>query len=57
MSRLIGVEALVENILVNFKNKFLSSATFIDLTKALDSVPHNIVISKLSCYGVRNNKL
>ena len=46
---------LVNEILKSFENNCYTSGVFIDLTKAFDTVDHNILLKKLFHYGVRDN--
>ena len=48
---------LVNEILKSFENNCYTLGVFIDLTKALDMVDHNILLKKLFHYGVRDNTL
>ena len=44
---------LIENKLKNLDNDFITCALYIDLSKAFDTVNHNILLSKLENYGIR----
>lgn len=48
-----AITALTHNILQNIDNGEFTVAVFIDLTKAFDTVPHNILLHKLNHLGVR----
>ena len=48
---------LVNEILKSFENNCYTLGVFIDLTKALDTVDHNIFLKKLFQYTVRDNTL
>lgn len=54
-----AVETAVSNILENFEQGLMTCATLLDLSKAFDTVPHNILLTKLERYGIRGeeNKL
>ena len=46
-----------EKLLHNLDQGLSSCAIFLDLAKAFDSVCHNILLQKLSIYGVRETSL
>ena len=48
---------LVNEILKSFENNCYTLGVFIDLTKAFDTVGHNILLKKLFHFGVRGNTL
>ena len=44
---------LVANIINGFEKKQYTLATFLDLSKASDTIHHNILLNKLQFYGIR----
>ena len=52
-----AVLQLTNQILQSFNQDKFTIGVFIDLSKAFDTVDHNILLKKLSFYGVRNNNL
>ena len=48
---------LTNQILQSFNQDEFTIGVFIDLSKAFDTVNHNILLKKLSFYGVKNNNL
>ena len=52
-----AVTSFLEKIYKNLNEKKTTIAVFIDLSKAFDTVPHDILSSKLSHYGIRDSAL
>lgn len=48
---------LLDQITNELDNKQFSIGIFIDLSKAFDTIDHNILIRKLQCYGIRGSVL
>ena len=49
-----AIITLIENVQSALDNKKLAYGIFIDLKKAFDTVDHNILLSKLNYYGIRD---
>jgi hypothetical protein len=43
---------LTNEILIALNNKTMAGSIFCDLETAFDSVNHDVLLSKLSCYGI-----
>ena len=52
-----AVIQLTDEILKSFDQNLFTLGVFIDLSKAFDTVDHNILIKKLELYGIKNNNL
>ena len=48
---------LIDSIYDSFNQNKYTLGVFIDLSKAFDTVDHNILIDKLNLYGIKNNRL
>ena len=52
-----AIMQLIDQISDTFENNCFTLGIFIDLSKAFDTVDHQIVISKLNNYGVEGKNL
>ena len=48
---------MVEEWKENLDNNFIVGAVLTDLSKAFDCIPHNLLIAKLSAYGLNRDSL
>jgi hypothetical protein len=47
----------LDRVISALDNQKLPTNIFLDLTKAFDTINHNILLSKLKYYGIRNKSL
>ena len=52
-STIQAITEMYTDIIESFDNKSMTIATFLDLSKAFDTIDHNIIINKLKTYGIR----
>ena len=52
-----AVSLFIDNIRRNIDIGNLTGATFVDLSKAFETIDHGCILSKLQCYGIKNREL
>ena len=52
-----GLLQLVDQIYESFDHNKLTIGTFIDLSKAFDTVGHNVLLKKIEIYGISGTHL
>ena len=48
-----AILSLVDYLIISFENNKLTCGIFLVISKAFDTIDHNILLSKLSKYGIR----
>ncbi|KAG8264599.1 hypothetical protein J6590_108515 [Homalodisca vitripennis] len=57
LSTIKAVEDVVSHVMSGFEAKKETSAVLLDLSKAFDVVPHNVLIKKLQSYNIKGKEL
>ena len=52
-----AIAELISNVTENLEDKYSTLCMFLDLSKAFDTIDHNILLNKLSHYGIRGISL
>ena len=56
-STIHALQKAVNNWLLNINKRKTNAVIFLDLRKTFDTVDHNTLIKKLSCYGLQGKEL
>lgn len=56
-STIQAIDRMVQQLLIALENGNSAQVTLCDLSKAFDTIRHDILLSKLSCYGFKGNDL
>ena len=57
LSTIKAVESVVSEIMKGYESRSYTCVTLLDLSKAFDTVSHDILVSKLQFYGIQSNEL